>query len=382
VDWEQSASAHGWTGRRHRAHLLSRRQHRVRLLALPPFRELLAQAGWPRCIVATATAGTSARFPATTTMTTPLGFARRANLYMRWEYVDRSQVHYHHLWTMNSDGSAQTVYYGNLHPGIAMLDAKPIPGTNRVVVSFSPGHGRNEHQGYVTVVDPDQGPDALESARRISKAPDCEIPGPFPRMLSRGQQEGPFPDGRAGANRAPVRSAGRQRRPGVPRAAAPGVPAARTRARCPQRHPARSWGDWCWRTSTPAARLGLPPGTVKKLLVLKQLPKPVNFSGGMQPLTIGGSFHSGPDPRHGARGGRRLGLPGSARAAIDLLRGLGPAQPGREADAQFSHRAAGRNLSCVGCHEPRTQTPRPAPTNLLAMRRGPSPWSRWRECPR
>ena len=26
-------------------------------------------------------------------------------LYMRWEYVDRSQVHYHHLWTMNPDGT-------------------------------------------------------------------------------------------------------------------------------------------------------------------------------------------------------------------------------------------------------------------------------------
>ena len=35
---------------------------------------------------------------------------------------------------------------------------------------------------------------------------------------------------------------------------------------------------------------GVRKGEVKKLLVLKQLPKPVNFSGGMEPLTIGGSF--------------------------------------------------------------------------------------------
>ena len=26
-------------------------------------------------------------------------------LYTRWEYVDRSQVEYHHLWTMNPDGT-------------------------------------------------------------------------------------------------------------------------------------------------------------------------------------------------------------------------------------------------------------------------------------
>ena len=34
-------------------------------------------------------------------------------LYQRWEYVDRSQVDYHHLWTANPDGTGQMVYYGN-----------------------------------------------------------------------------------------------------------------------------------------------------------------------------------------------------------------------------------------------------------------------------
>ncbi len=46
-------------------------------------------------------------------------------LYMRWEYVDRSQVHYHHLWVMNPDGTNQTVFFGNGFGGTAMLDAKP-----------------------------------------------------------------------------------------------------------------------------------------------------------------------------------------------------------------------------------------------------------------
>ncbi|HUU08941.1 MAG TPA: hypothetical protein VM431_00195, partial [Phycisphaerae bacterium] len=75
-------------------------------------------------------------------------------LYMRWEYVDRSRVRYHHLWTINPDGTGQMAYYGNMHPGTVMLDAKPIPGTEKAVVSFSPGHGRKEHAGHVTVVDP------------------------------------------------------------------------------------------------------------------------------------------------------------------------------------------------------------------------------------
>ena len=34
----------------------------------------------------------------------------------------------------------------------------------------------------------------------------------------------------------------------------------------------------------------VPRGEIKKLLVLEALPKPINFTGGMDPLTYGGSF--------------------------------------------------------------------------------------------
>lgn len=56
-------------------------------------------------------------------------------LYTRWEYVDRGQVHFHHLWAANPDGTSQMTWFGNLHPGITMIDAKPstpgwaLPGT-------------------------------------------------------------------------------------------------------------------------------------------------------------------------------------------------------------------------------------------------------------
>ncbi|MBM3892387.1 MAG: hypothetical protein FJ388_25000, partial [Verrucomicrobia bacterium] len=90
-------------------------------------------------------------------------------LYMRWEYVDRSQVHFHHLWAMNPDGTAQTVFYGNMHGGVAMLDAKPIPGSEKVVASWSPGHGAPEHLGPVAVVDPRLGPDEPTAVRIVSK---------------------------------------------------------------------------------------------------------------------------------------------------------------------------------------------------------------------
>ncbi len=117
-------------------------------------------------------------------------------LYMRWEYVDRNQLAYHHLWTANPDGTGQMVYYGNLHPGtswlnaephptpgkypgISMLDAKPIPGTDLVVASFSPSHGRPEHMGAVTIVDPANGPDDQDAAVRVSP-PGALYRDPYP----------------------------------------------------------------------------------------------------------------------------------------------------------------------------------------------------------
>ena len=35
---------------------------------------------------------------------------------------------------------------------------------------------------------------------------------------------------------------------------------------------------------------GVKPGTVRKLMVMESLPKPINYTGGMDPLTYGGTF--------------------------------------------------------------------------------------------
>ncbi|MBL7221110.1 MAG: discoidin domain-containing protein, partial [Phycisphaerae bacterium] len=89
-------------------------------------------------------------------------------LFMRWEYVDRSQVDYHHLWTVNPDGTGQMVYFGNMHPSSLFIDAKPIPGTSNVILINSPGHGAREHSGSVAIVNDKNGPDDRGSMRNIS----------------------------------------------------------------------------------------------------------------------------------------------------------------------------------------------------------------------
>jgi hypothetical protein len=83
-------------------------------------------------------------------------------LHTRWEYIDRNWM-YHHLWTMNPDGTNQMVYYGNMHPNIVMIDAKPIPDTNRVVASFNANHGKPGHYGHIATLSGKKGPDDVSA---------------------------------------------------------------------------------------------------------------------------------------------------------------------------------------------------------------------------
>ena len=92
-------------------------------------------------------------------------------LYTRWEYVDRAPQKFHGLWTMNPDGTCQMIAFGNTQPPghwVLMIDAMPVPGSDKLSAIFSPGHGNREHAGHVMVVDPDAGPDDPARARRVS----------------------------------------------------------------------------------------------------------------------------------------------------------------------------------------------------------------------
>jgi hypothetical protein len=116
---------------------------------------------------------------------------------------------------------------------------------------------------------------------------------------------------------------------------------------------------------------GVQPGEIRKLLVLEQLPKPANFSGGMEPLTLHGSFTLA----------RILGTvpvepDGSANFEVPALRSVFfVALDGSDLSVKrmqsWCSVQPGERLGCIGCHEPRTATAMPRP-NLMAMRRPPS----------
>ncbi len=294
-------------------------------------------------------------------------------LYMRWEYVDRSQVHFHHLWTVNPDGTSQMVYYGNEHGGVSMLDAKPIPGSNKVVSSFSPGHGRPEHMGYVTVVDPSAGPDVLSKTRRISKGNEL-YRDPYAvseTCFLAANRQGIFVmDGQG--NKELVYS--------LPKGDAhmechePRPLAARPRERViPSRvELSKKNGELVLANIYEGRNMrGVAPGEIKKLLVLEQLPEPVHFSGGMEPLSIGGTFTMA----------RVLGTvpvepDGSAYFEAPALRSLFMVALDKDDLSvkrmqSFVTLQPGERTSCVGCHEQRTKSGR-LEGSLVALDRPPS----------
>ena len=299
-------------------------------------------------------------------------------IYQRWEYVDRSRVKFHHLWTANPDGTGQMVYFGNMHPGTVMLDAKPIPGTDgKVIAVFSPEHGRREHEGAITAVTPKSGPDDPGSARPLNPAVDFRDPYPLsPQrflvarkttiawMDERGETEEIY---RLPTTWADAGAECHEPRPLIPRKPEPVIP------------PRVDWGR-------PTGRLvldniyqgrrmeGVQPGEVKRLLVLETLPKPVNDSGKMPPMSFGGTY-----TLERILGTVPVEPDGSAFIEVPALRSLffvALDENGNSVKRMHSFLTVmpGETTGCSGCHENRTQTTINARTRLSqAVRRPPSP---------
>jgi len=281
-------------------------------------------------------------------------------LYQRWEYVDRSQVHYHHLWTINPDGTGQMIYYGNFHPGTVMIDAKPIPGTEKVVAVFSPGHGRKEHDGEITIVTPKAGPDEPGSARPVNKQKNYRDPYPLSEdcflvvqgtrllLMNGNGQTSEIYNLPAELARAGVQC--HEPRPLVSRP--------RERLIPPRVDLEETTGRLVLSNIYEGRNMeGVKPGEIKKLLVLETLPMPIHYTGGMQPVSLGGTF-----TLERILGTIPVKPDGSAYMELPALRSLFfVALDGNNNSVKrmqsFLTVMPGETTSCVGCHEQRTRTP-------------------------
>jgi Hydrazine synthase alpha subunit middle domain len=298
-------------------------------------------------------------------------------LYQRWEYVDRSQVHYHHLWTTNPDGTNQMVYYGNFHPGILMIDAKPIPNSEKVVALFSPGHGRREHDGVVTIVTPKAGPDEKGSARTLHEKPWFRDPYPLSEdcILAAQHKLIIAMDG-TGKTRelyklpADLAEAGYQCHAPRPLLARP-----RERVIASTVDLEKPTGHLILSDVYTGRRMdGVARGDVKKLLVLESLPMPIHYEGGMRPITQGGSF-----TLERVVGTVPVEPDGSAYMELPALRSFFFVALDENNDSvkrmqSFLTVQPGETMSCVGCHEHRTLAPQNRGRMALqALNRPPSP---------
>ena len=296
-------------------------------------------------------------------------------LYTRWEYVDRNQMAFHHLWTTTPDGQRHAAFFGNMHPDTVMIDAKPIPGSEKIIASFSPNHGIREHDGFLTIVDPRRGPDDLSAAKRITT--DCGYRDPWAfsdkafmaasgsRLVlvdDAGRTESLYvlPDADAWAG-----LTCHEPRPLVGRTREPIVAAAND-----------------WRQDTGRVILldvyrgrrmdGVQRGEIKKLLVLETLPKPMNYTGGMEPLSYGGTF-----TLERILGTIPVEADGSAHAELPAARSLFfVALDANERSVKrmqsFMTLMPGETTTCAGCHEQRGATPPSGIGEAMAIRRPPS----------
>lgn len=292
-------------------------------------------------------------------------------LYTRWEYVDRSQVEYHHLWTMNPDGTGAMVYYGNMHSHIVMIDAKPIPETDRVVASFSPGHGVNEHAGIATVVSSEKGPDDKSMARALHKgkltrdpfplAEDCFIAAQDNQIVlldGSGKTEVLYTHQGEGLVHEPRPVMSRPRERVVPR----------------RTNPQEATGRMVLADVYNGRNMpGVKRGDIKKLLLLESLPKPVNFSGGPDLVSWLGTF-----TLERVLGTVPVEADGSAYFEVPASRqiffvALDEHDLSVKRMQSFTDTMPGEVMSCVGCHEHRAKTPENRASGpLQALRRPPS----------
>jgi hypothetical protein len=302
-------------------------------------------------------------------------------LYTRWEYVDRAPQKFHGLWSMNPDGTGQAIVFGNTQPPgkwVLMIDAKPVPRTNQMVAIFSPHHGNREHAGDVMLLDAEAGPDVADRPRQISPqvkmaegwmggpdgfrdpcplSPDCFLVVRDKSLLILDA---------AGNTEEVYRAEMMIHEPSVI------APRPRERIVPPRSDPAASTGRLIVADVHHGQNMeGVRPGQIRRLLVLEQLPKPVNFSGVQQTLSMNGSFTLK----------RILGTvpvenDGSAYFEAPALRSVYFVALDKEGRTvkrmqSFCSVMPGETVSCVGCHERRVEPPRFARPPLATLR-GPS----------
>jgi len=90
-----------------------------------------------------------------------------AVLFTRWEYQDKDLTYLQGLWTINPDGTYIQLFYGNtiLEPAV-IWQAKPIPGSSKLLCTLAPHHGNPV--GAVGIIDRSHGLENPQAIRNLT----------------------------------------------------------------------------------------------------------------------------------------------------------------------------------------------------------------------
>ncbi len=88
-------------------------------------------------------------------------------LHSRWDYVDRDNMPYMGLWAINPDGSnPQAVFKNYTRAPHCVFEAKPIPGSHKVVFTASAHHAQT--MGSLVLLDPSVGTEGPPPMTRLT----------------------------------------------------------------------------------------------------------------------------------------------------------------------------------------------------------------------
>jgi len=291
---------------------------------------------------------------------TPWMLANGQVAYMRWEYVDRFHMGYHHLWSMNPDGTRQMILHGNQINHGTILAPKPVPQSPKLVVTWSPGHGMREHYGKIALIDPRLGPDDPRGVQYISKGNTHCDPWAFSEQhfLVANQTALELLNGQGDTEvlyRLPDALAKEGYWIGEPR---PVLKRAREPVVADQTDMSAGHGALALVDIYRGRKMkNVPPGTVKNLLVYEVLPKPINYAGAMSEMSAGGTFSV-----ERLIGSVPVSADGSAYFRLPALRSflfLAMDEKGHCVKRMHSFTSVmpGEQTTCIGCHEQRTASP-------------------------
>ena len=307
-------------------------------------------------------------------------------IYMRWDYNQRNQLAFHHLWVMNPDGSGDTVYLGNNKPGHLFISPQPIPDENGVVFTFGFGHSSRDSFGDIAKVLQPCDPSDPYASKFINGDISLKFNRPQPlgngyTMATDGREiyifnkdgqytkvsnlpEELFKTDKLVRMSVVTWKKNKGKLPDQCKVIMQGAMPLKAK-KTPVARPDMS--DLSQKTATVFLQdvyhgrniKGVKRGSIDKLLVLQVLPTPAHYNGGSNQLNRLGGFALerilGTVPVE-EDGSAQFEVPSQKALAFVALDKDGNAVKRMQSFVSF---APATNTSCIGCHENRTEAPLP-----------------------